>query len=122
MNYTVKSGDDLLRLPFFVNDKGLFPGEREALIKLLNETLGAAFFRDKALYLCVLEEMIEENESPFAYHRRERYHHVWFDSQGRLRMSPAFHVAPGSTVYALSKIEELVGNLSDLPLRLDDTC
>lgn len=108
---TLKAGDDLLRIPFVVNVKGMPESQLDELMDGLAETLGAEYFRDKTLTLEVLQDRIAAAQKPrsFLY---GPYLKVAVTSKDELRITTADEPQGGETVYAVDQITAMLQNLS----------
>lgn len=109
-NYYIRSGDDFLRLPMSVREDKLTAGQSIQVVDLMHDALGAAFFRDKPLFLMCLEEQRAEMKEPLAF-LPGVYLRVFVNTKGELRITSSNEVLEGSTVYAYDQFLTLVENI-----------
>lgn len=109
-------GNDLLRLPLYIREDTLSDEQRGHLLDVFTKDMGATFFRDKALFLDVLNDYRFKASNPYNFHAGT-YIGVFVNNEGHVRFTSSVEVPGGSTVYAYDQLIELMDNL-DQPLTL----
>lgn len=97
------------RLPCVVNVRDLPREQIDALVDSMAQDLGAKFFRDKELFMAVLDDRFEAARQPCSFLYGPFIQLVWVPS-GDLRITTCDAMVGGETCYAVDQFQELVNS------------
>ena len=92
-----------LHVPFLVNVSKMDPVVLDGLLDLITSTLGAEYFRDKAIFMEVMSDAIQKAKDPYKF-LDGPYIQVMVKNDGVLRLTTAEKAEGGSSVYGLDQI------------------
>jgi hypothetical protein len=97
------------RVPCVINVRDLPPAQVDDLIESMTQNLGAQYFRDKDLFMAVLDDQFETARQPRSFLYGPYIKLTWVPS-GDLRITSCAGMEDGETCYAIDQLNELVNS------------